>query len=72
MQFVVVDINIPAADLARYYQRPGSVVLAKSISGQSVKFPANLLHSFIMHDGIKGRFRIAYTSDGKFHGIEKV
>lgn len=72
MKTIIVDLTISAEEYVKYYQMAGAVVAANSRDGRSVKFPANILQRFVMHDGIKGSFKIVFDDRGKFKKIERV
>lgn len=69
LKTIVVDLAISESQMQRYYMRPGAVVEAVARSGQSVRFPANILHPYITHVGIYGCFEISFTPQGKFQAI---
>ena len=68
---VVVDLTITADEYLRVYKGTARDVIAQSLDGRSVKFPANILRPFVSHDGINGRFEIVYGSDGRFRQIKR-
>ena len=47
-------------------------VLATSVDGRRVRFPAMILRPFVTHVGIRGRFRILFDENHRFQGIEKI
>jgi len=69
---VVVDLNIPEEEYLRVYRGSARTVLAYSIDGRRVSFPANILQPFISHTGVQGRFRIRFDAQGRFSSIEKL
>jgi len=69
---VVVDLNIPEDEYLRVYRGSARTVLAYSIDGRRVSFPANILQPFITRTGIRGRFRIRFDEQGRFSSIEKL
>lgn len=72
MKTIIVDLTISADEYIKHYQMTRAVVTAKSRDGRSVRFPANILQRFVMHDGIKGSFKIVFDDKGKFKKIEKM
>lgn len=52
----VVDLNIPAAELLRYYRGAASAVVAHDRYGQRLQFPAAALRPFVTAAGVHGRF----------------
>lgn len=69
---VVVDLHIPEDEYLRVYRGSARTVLARSIDGRRISFPANILQPFVTRTGISGRFRIRFDADGRFHSIEKL
>lgn len=69
---VVVDLNIPEDEYLRVYRGSARTVLAYSIDGRRVSFPANILQPFVTRSGIRGRFRIRFDEQGRFSSIEKL
>lgn len=72
MKRIVVDITIPADEFIRHYQVSGAVVVARSRDGRMVRFPANILQSFVTHSGISGSFEIQFDTSGKFSSIRRL
>jgi hypothetical protein len=70
MQFEIF-LNIDELELEKYY-RGTRTVSAKSIDGRRVQFPVNILHKYITHDGIRGRFVLEYDQQFKFKNIHKL
>ena len=69
---VVVVLSINTDDLLRLYSGNAREVVALAEDGKTVRFPANVLRSQVMHDGVHGRFRIDFNSTGKFCGIARL
>jgi hypothetical protein len=69
---IVLDINISADRYVALYEGKIKDVLAISHDGLSVRFPGNILHKFLTHDGVSGTFVIKYGANNKFLGIEKL
>lgn len=72
MKQIVVDLYISEDEYLRVYSGQARSVLAYSIDGRRVRFPANILQPFVTHAGIRGRFRIRFNSQGQFEKIEKL
>jgi glucose-6-phosphate isomerase len=72
MNRISFSINISSEEYLKSYQHHQAVVVVMSDDGRRVKFPANLLKRFVMHNGIQGRFRINYDSSGKCLGVERL
>jgi hypothetical protein len=69
---VIIDIVIPADEFLKQYQTASAVVSTRSRDGRTVTFPANILQPFVLHDGIKGSFKITFDNVGKFKSIERL
>lgn len=72
MNSIIVDLRIAQDQYLRCYTGSAKFVSARSLDGRSVRFPANILRSFVSYDGIRGRFAIVFDSDGKFKKIKKL
>ncbi len=72
MQEVIVDLLISTDQYLKRYHNPGAIVHTTSVDGRSVQFPASILQPYLLHSGIKGRFRISFTNAGKFQGIDRL
>lgn len=71
MNKVVIDIRITSDEYLKQYQQAGCMVSARSRDGRSIKFPANILRSFLTHSGISGSFCISFDAAGKFKSVER-
>jgi glucose-6-phosphate isomerase len=72
MNRISFSINISSEEYLKSYQHHQAVVFVMSDDGRRVKFPANLLKRFIMHNGIQGRFSIEFDAAGKCLGVERL
>ena len=71
MSSIEVDIHISAEEVLKAYQGADHVY-AYATDGRSIRFPVNILWSFISHNGIHGRFLIQFDSHGKFQHIDRI
>lgn len=69
---LVVRLAISAKEFQLLYAGKARDVVAVAESGQTVRFPGHILRSHVLHDGVHGRFRIAFDNDGKFLAVEKL
>lgn len=69
---VVIALHIDAQEYLKRYRLANTVVSLVSEDGRSVRFPASILQRFVTHDGVQGRFRIAFDGQGKFQHIERL
>jgi Protein of unknown function (DUF2835) len=72
MNFLIVNLAIPAEEFVRLYQGSAKVVIAKSLDGRQVKFPADILRPYVLHQGVYGQFKIHFDEFHKFKSIEKL
>lgn len=71
-QSVVINMVISAAELERWYGGDAQNVLAYSVDGRRVRFPAGILRPYVTHRGVDGTFRIQFDDQGRFQQIEKI
>jgi len=69
---VIVDLNISREQLVLYYQGSVQQVQAYATDGQLIRFPITVLRKFVSDVGVKGRFIIVYSLEGKFKSIARV
>ena len=72
MNQIIVEIYISPDQYVKQYRQPGCMVNTTARDGRTVRFPAELLQKFLLHDGIKGSFKIEFTAQGKFKSIERI
>ncbi|MCC5883220.1 MAG: DUF2835 domain-containing protein [Halomonas sp.] len=67
---VVIQLSAKAC-LAHYEGRVGQV-LAHSLDGRRVVFPAEALRRVVTRDGVHGTFRLSFSAEGRFQTIERL
>jgi len=67
-----IQLNISAADFHHYYAQNVNSVITTSHTGETIRFPANVLQPFVSHSGVYGKFKITIDSNAKFKSIERV
>lgn len=72
MPQIVVDIAVSAHDYQSYYSGQIKQVVAYTVDGRRVRFPANVLQHVVSHEGVYGRFQIDFDDEGKFLSIVRV
>ena len=72
MRKIRVNLHISPRQYLAYYKGTADAVVATSVDGRTVRFPARVLRQFLTHDGIEGTFQIRFNEHNKFLGIEKV
>jgi hypothetical protein len=69
---IIFDLHISAEEYQRYYSGSAKAVVTRALDGRVVRFPANVLQKVVTHDGIRGRFVIEFSEDGRFQGIARL
>lgn len=69
---IIVSLAISAEEFQRLYQGTAKEVLAYSIDGLRIRFPASILRPFVLHTGIKGLFQIDFDDDNRFQAIKRL
>ena len=72
MPELTLELHISADQLLAYYRGDVSVVRARTVTGQSIQFPATALRRLVALDGIHGRYRIVFDVNHKFVSLEPV
>lgn len=67
---IVLDLSAEAC-LAHYEGRVEQVV-AQSLDGRRVAFPAEALRRVVTRDGVRGVFRLSFTPEGRFLSMARV
>ena len=55
-----------------YYQGAARNVLAVSVDGRRVQFPAERLRPFVTHEGVCGEFVLEFDANNKFVDLRRV
>lgn len=71
-QAIEVYLNINAKKYLLLYKGVARNVLATSVDGRSVRFPAKILQPFVTRSGVNGRFLIHFSDDGRFSHIQQL
>ncbi len=72
MPSIDVRIELSAeACLAHYEGRVGQV-LAHSLDGRRVVFPAEALRRVVTRDGVHGTYRLVFSREGRFQTIVRL
>ncbi len=72
MNEIIVDLRISSDEYLKLYRGQTRVVSTRARDGRRVQFPANILRPWVLHDGIRGCFRIRFSADGKFQDIQRL
>jgi len=71
-KYVNISLCIPAEEYLRVYQGSAKKVSTIDSEGKRISFPANILQSYVSHDGIVGSFTIIIDENNRFKKIIKV
>ncbi len=63
---------IPAEKYTALYAGRVKNVSAVSETGLRVVFPGNILHRFVTHDGVYGRFELCIDTNNRLQSIERL
>lgn len=65
-------LDIPSEKYLAYYRGRARDVVATSVDGRTVRFPAQVLRPHLTHRGIQGEFVLCFDADNRFVAIRKV
>lgn len=65
-------LHITPEQYQAYYQGAAKNIVVKTEDGRNLQFPANAMQKFITHDGIHGRFKIAFDKNNKLLGVSRL
>lgn len=68
----IVDVAISYEEFERVYRGEVDSVHCVDLHGKSIRFPANILQSFLTPQGVRGRFAINFDRNHKFSGITRL
>jgi len=69
---VIISLAIDVRQYESYYSGHVRDVVAISVDGRTIRFPANILQPFVTHEGISGVFELQYGEDGKLINIAQL
>ena len=69
---IEVRIFISAQEYLLMYKGIARDVSATAVDGRRVRFPAHILQKFVTREGIRGRFLIQFSTEGKFESISRL
>ena len=72
MNEIIVDLRISSEEFMKLYQGRARVVSTRALDGRRVVFPAAILRPWLLHEGIRGRFRIRFDDAGKLQDIQRL
>ncbi len=71
-QRYIVDLEISAKAMLRYYSGAACAVVAHARGGKRVRFPAEILRPFVGHAGVRGTFALSVDKNHKLQRIERI
>ena len=72
MRTVSFTLAISSDKYLSYYQGRARDVSVIADDGSRIKFPAEHLRPFVMHDGVSGRFELVFDENYKFVALRKI
>ena len=71
-QRLQVTLKISNHQLIQYYEGHVSLVVAQTMDGRTVRFPANVLRSVVQPNGVYGQFELLFDEKNKFISITRL
>lgn len=68
----IVDISITSEEFIKLYQGRVRDAVVKARNGQVLRFPAEHLRPFLLHDGVHGSFKLSISAENKMLGLERL
>lgn len=65
-------LSISAQEYLLLYKGVARNVLATSVDGRKVQFPAKILQRYVTREGVHGHFLITFDGQGKFQSIARL
>ena len=72
MRTVRFNLAISSNNYLSYYQGRARSVSGMADDGSRIKFPAEHLRPFVMHDGVQGRFELVFDDNNRFIALRKI
>lgn len=72
MQRMFFSVSISSEQYQAYYNGSAKFVRVQAEDGRSLKFPADKMQPFVLHDGINGRFEIVFDDNNKLISLKRV
>ncbi len=72
MPFAEFDLDIDRDELLMYYAGDSVSIVAWTDDGVRVRFPASAVRPFVNHVGVRGRFRLYYSTDGRLERLVRM
>ena len=68
---IVIGLNIDSEELLKLYRGSAREVVAKSLNGQNIRFPAEVLKPFVTHNGVQGQFALVVDANNKLIDLRR-
>ena len=65
-------LDISSADYIAYYRGVARDVIARTLDGRRIRFPADSLRSHVRHDGVRGLFEIEFDARNKLVALRRL
>lgn len=72
MRRVRFTLAISAEDYLAYYQGKARSISVIANDGRRIEFPAEHLRTFVMHDGVRGKFELVFDEGNRFVELRRV
>jgi len=68
---IVIGLNIDSEELLKLYRGSAREVVARSLDGQNIRFPAEVLKPFVTHNGVQGQFALLVDASNKLIDLRR-
>ena len=72
MKQIAISLTLTSKQVEEYYRGKARHVVVEAVDGRIVQLPINVLHSFILEDGIHGDFVVTTDDEHKFMSINRL
>ena len=72
MKQIAISLHLTKPQVEQYYLGKARHVVVEAVDGRIVQLPINVLHSFILDDGIHGDFVVTTDDKHKFVSINRL
>ncbi len=72
MKQIAISLTLTGKQVEEYYRGKARHVVVEAVDGRIVQLPINVLHSFILDDGIHGDFVVTTDDKHKFVSINRL
>ena len=66
------QLSLTSEKYLAYYKGTANSIQVRSVDNKRVRFPANAVRQFLMHDGIHGLFEIRFDKNNKLIEVVKI